>query len=130
LRDWLHNRIDGLVDSLLGLLIVMGVMSLSIPLLARVAILAMLPLGLYALLRGASAETGRLSPETQSLEPTNAMLAVPIKSHDPAPLRIVPASYAVREAPPTLVTDDKPGTGRNDPCWCGSGKKFKKCHGA
>jgi preprotein translocase subunit SecA len=19
--------------------------------------------------------------------------------------------------------------GRNDPCWCGSGKKFKKCHG-
>jgi preprotein translocase subunit SecA len=21
-------------------------------------------------------------------------------------------------------------TGRNDPCWCGSGKKFKKCHGA
>ncbi len=19
-------------------------------------------------------------------------------------------------------------TGRNDPCWCGSGKKFKKCH--
>jgi hypothetical protein len=21
---------------------------------------------------------------------------------------------------------DEPG--RNDPCWCGSGKKFKKCH--
>jgi preprotein translocase subunit SecA len=20
--------------------------------------------------------------------------------------------------------------GRNDPCWCGSGKKFKLCHGA
>ncbi|TMG58537.1 MAG: hypothetical protein E6H87_10980, partial [Chloroflexi bacterium] len=19
--------------------------------------------------------------------------------------------------------------GRNEPCWCGSGKKFKKCHG-
>jgi uncharacterized protein YecA (UPF0149 family) len=19
--------------------------------------------------------------------------------------------------------------GRNDPCWCGSGKKFKRCHG-
>jgi preprotein translocase subunit SecA len=19
--------------------------------------------------------------------------------------------------------------GRNDPCWCGSGKKYKKCHG-
>jgi preprotein translocase subunit SecA len=23
-----------------------------------------------------------------------------------------------------------PKIGRNDPCWCGSGKKFKKCHGA
>ncbi len=22
-----------------------------------------------------------------------------------------------------------PKIGRNDPCWCGSGKKFKKCHG-
>lgn len=20
--------------------------------------------------------------------------------------------------------------GRNDPCWCGSGKKYKKCHEA
>jgi preprotein translocase subunit SecA len=19
--------------------------------------------------------------------------------------------------------------GRNDPCWCGSGQKYKKCHG-
>jgi preprotein translocase subunit SecA len=23
----------------------------------------------------------------------------------------------------------QPQVGRNDPCWCGSGKKFKKCHG-
>ena len=22
----------------------------------------------------------------------------------------------------------KPKLGRNDPCWCGSGKKWKKCH--
>jgi preprotein translocase subunit SecA len=27
----------------------------------------------------------------------------------------------------TIVAAQKPG--RNDPCWCGSGKKFKKCHG-
>jgi preprotein translocase subunit SecA len=26
------------------------------------------------------------------------------------------------------VDPDLPG--RNDPCWCGSGKKFKRCHGA
>jgi preprotein translocase subunit SecA len=25
---------------------------------------------------------------------------------------------------------DPNSLGRNDPCWCGSGKKFKKCHGA
>jgi preprotein translocase subunit SecA len=29
----------------------------------------------------------------------------------------------------TAVNDHK-DIGRNDPCWCGSGKKFKKCHGA
>ena len=28
------------------------------------------------------------------------------------------------------VKRDAPKVGRNDPCWCGSGKKFKKCHGA
>jgi len=25
---------------------------------------------------------------------------------------------------------DAPKLGRNDPCHCGSGKKFKRCHGA
>jgi len=24
----------------------------------------------------------------------------------------------------------RPEPGRNDPCWCGSGQKYKKCHGA
>ncbi|HYM45109.1 MAG TPA: preprotein translocase subunit SecA [Solirubrobacteraceae bacterium] len=28
------------------------------------------------------------------------------------------------------VVDDEHQVGRNDPCWCGSGRKFKKCHGA
>ncbi len=28
------------------------------------------------------------------------------------------------------VVDEEHTVGRNDPCWCGSGKKFKKCHGA
>jgi len=27
------------------------------------------------------------------------------------------------------VTSEHEKLGRNDPCWCGSGKKFKKCHG-
>lgn len=25
---------------------------------------------------------------------------------------------------------DVPKRGRNDPCWCGSGEKYKRCHGA
>jgi len=41
-------------------------------------------------------------------------------------------------APPKLgpppaggpVANPYAGVGRNDPCPCGSGKKFKKCHGA
>lgn len=40
---------------------------------------------------------------------------------------------ADRRAPSTYVKDkDDPfaNVGRNDPCPCGSGKKFKKCHGA
>jgi len=43
--------------------------------------------------------------------------------------------YAEQEAEllPQVETrhvDEHDRIGRNDPCWCGSGKKFKKCHGA
>ena len=29
-----------------------------------------------------------------------------------------------------VTNDREKNLGRNDPCWCGSGKKFKRCHGA
>ena len=29
-----------------------------------------------------------------------------------------------------VVKSGNENIGRNDPCWCGSGKKFKRCHGA
>jgi preprotein translocase subunit SecA len=32
------------------------------------------------------------------------------------------------KGPATPATSDK--VGRNDPCPCGSGKKYKRCHGA
>ena len=32
-------------------------------------------------------------------------------------------------ADPTTVAPDLPKVGRNDPCPCGSGKKYKACHG-
>ncbi|HYH62422.1 MAG TPA: SEC-C metal-binding domain-containing protein, partial [Solirubrobacterales bacterium] len=33
------------------------------------------------------------------------------------------------ENPATVVKTENEKLGRNDPCWCGSGKKFKNCHG-
>jgi preprotein translocase subunit SecA len=29
-----------------------------------------------------------------------------------------------------VVKSEQESVGRNDPCWCGSGKKYKRCHGA
>jgi preprotein translocase subunit SecA len=42
----------------------------------------------------------------------------------PAVAQGVPSAAGVIQASPHEKL------GRNDPCWCGSGKKFKKCHGA
>ena len=44
-----------------------------------------------------------------------------------------PRRLETAEAPPArpaTVVRDMPKVGRNDPCPCGSGKKFKQCHGA
>jgi preprotein translocase subunit SecA len=41
-----------------------------------------------------------------------------------------PARVGGDDAPIKTVKRDEPKIGRNDPCWCGSGKKYKKCHGA
>ena len=32
-------------------------------------------------------------------------------------------------APTPVVKSEHESIGRNDPCWCGSGKKYKRCHG-
>jgi len=45
-----------------------------------------------------------------------------------------PVEYADEEEPAPVVQQRRVAEveqiGRNDPCWCGSGKKFKRCHGA
>jgi preprotein translocase subunit SecA len=41
-----------------------------------------------------------------------------------------PARTGGDDAPIKPVRRDEPKVGRNEPCWCGSGKKYKKCHGA
>jgi preprotein translocase subunit SecA len=43
---------------------------------------------------------------------------------------VAAARPATGAAPRTVVASDQDKIGRNDPCWCGSGKKYKKCHGA
>jgi preprotein translocase subunit SecA len=45
-------------------------------------------------------------------------------SHDKQPPRVGGDDAAVK-----TVRRDEPKVGRNDPCPCGSGKKYKKCHG-
>jgi preprotein translocase subunit SecA len=40
------------------------------------------------------------------------------------------AAVGAATAPRPVQASAQDKIGRNDPCWCGSGKKFKKCHGA
>ena len=48
-------------------------------------------------------------------------------------IELMPAAPAPRdpEPPAAALYSQMPSqkTGRNDPCPCGSGKKYKKCHG-
>ena len=38
------------------------------------------------------------------------------------------APLAQEQTPVVTLRRARPKLGRNDPCWCGSGKKYKKCH--
>jgi preprotein translocase subunit SecA len=39
-------------------------------------------------------------------------------------------ALAAPQAQQLQAVNEHKDVGRNDPCWCGSGKKFKRCHGA
>jgi len=62
------------------------------------------------------------------------VLPAPVQEREPA-LALRPAARVTGtnrgDAAPTQRSTDvaKRKIGRNDPCWCGSGKKYKKCHG-
>ena len=51
--------------------------------------------------------------------------ASPVRSRAPQPARVGGDDAEVK-----TVRREEPKVGRNDPCPCGSGKKYKKCHGA
>jgi preprotein translocase subunit SecA len=75
------------------------------------------------------------APSEQSIFAGAAAAAAATGVSGPSPEAIAQASAAVGGGGgvATLVkdkTDPYATCGRNDPCPCGSGKKFKKCHGA
>jgi preprotein translocase subunit SecA len=47
---------------------------------------------------------------------------------EPAPAS--PQEEKEIKLPSVTIRRDLPKVGRNDPCPCGSGKKYKQCHGA
>jgi preprotein translocase subunit SecA len=59
-------------------------------------------------------------------ETTAGAAAIAAAGSGQAVLEGVPSSAGVQ----TVYASELDKIGRNDPCWCGSGKKFKKCHGA
>jgi preprotein translocase subunit SecA len=60
--------------------------------------------------------------------PLPQQTAPALPSHDDAPRQ--PARVGGDDAAIKTIRRDEPKVGRNDPCPCGSGKKYKKCHGA
>jgi preprotein translocase subunit SecA len=67
---------------------------------------------------------GQLSYEHESLAGSQAIAAAGATALGGE------AVAATAVAPQQRVVSEQQKVGRNDPCWCGSGKKFKKCHGA
>jgi uncharacterized protein len=47
----------------------------------------------------------------------------------PATLERLRAFWTIVREPPATIRRDGAKVGRNDPCPCGSGRKFKQCHG-
>ncbi|HZQ65068.1 MAG TPA: preprotein translocase subunit SecA [Gaiellaceae bacterium] len=77
---------------------------------------------LRAAQEAAAFENGGVSYEHESAAGAEAIAAAGLGAETGAVLT------APRPQQRTVGEHEK--LGRNDPCWCGSGKKFKKCHGA
>jgi preprotein translocase subunit SecA len=72
---------------------------------------------------------GTLQYEHQSLAGADAILAAGGTSTATAAVA-GGGAVATPVAQKPKVNSEIENIGRNDPCWCGSGKKYKKCHGA
>jgi preprotein translocase subunit SecA len=73
---------------------------------------------------------GPLSYEHSSLAGADAILAAGGTSAVATAAVAGGGGVATPVAQRPIVKSELESIGRNDPCWCGSGKKYKKCHGA
>jgi Fe-S-cluster containining protein len=85
---------------------------------------------IHAALTGGEAEIEKaLATENQT---ASKNLDDGVRTPEEAADRVVEGvrSWCERNAP-ALLPRERPSAppGRNDPCWCGSSRKFKKCHG-
>jgi preprotein translocase subunit SecA len=71
---------------------------------------------------------GNLQYEHQSLAGADAIAAAGAGSAGAVATAAVAGGGST--ATQQIVNSERENIGRNDPCWCGSGKKYKKCHGA
>ncbi len=73
-----------------------------------------------------------LSRSARLQGPAAAPTALAAATQSAAPAETGPAAPAEPEIklPSVTIRRDTPKVGRNDPCPCGSGKKYKNCHGA
>jgi preprotein translocase subunit SecA len=69
--------------------------------------------------------SGNLSYEHESAQGADAIAA----AGGAATALAAPPETTAMGSPKPAVNEHR-DIGRNDPCWCGSGKKFKRCHGA
>ncbi len=64
---------------------------------------------------------------------TAQLTPLPAVAQAPRAMRLQHGDETIGSAPGSraaMQPADTSQIGRNDPCWCGSGKKFKRCHGA
>jgi preprotein translocase subunit SecA len=71
----------------------------------------------------------RSEADAQAVEPTPAVQNVAYRHADVDGLTGEEESATASQGGNQPVVNQGPKLGRNDPCWCGSGKKYKHCHG-
>jgi preprotein translocase subunit SecA len=86
-------------------------------------------------LEAGNGAAGPMSYEHQSLSGSDAIAAAGIGGEAMATATMAGniggnGGGSVATIPQQRVVSEEQKLGRNDPCWCGSGKKYKKCHGA